>query len=31
MITLYTNCFTTNNGCGGYYFRYLDLVEKEVS
>ena len=31
MIALYKNCFKKNNGNNGYYFRYLDLVEREVS
>lgn len=31
MIALYKNCFEKNNGCDGYHFRYLDLVEREVS
>lgn len=31
MIALYKNCFKENNCHNGYYFRYLDLVEREVS
>lgn len=31
MGTLYTNCSGKTDRCGGYRFRYLDLIESEVS